>query len=120
MDMKYAIRQKIYYRGDMANNPGWFEIVETYDNDYFKGYDLKESESDHSESRILKRIHECGISEIDKGNGQTRFVTEKAYQTFKNLQMEDFRNNFLKYGEETEQQAPDNVIQVDFCSRKVV
>jgi len=85
---KYQIGEKIYNRGDMANHPGWFEIVDYKDDDFGKRYDLKEIEG---QQRSINAIPECMISEIDKGNGSTRFVTEKAYNDFRNKQLEQLQ-----------------------------
>lgn len=94
--MKYQVGQKIYYRGDMANRPGWFEISEAINNDYFQGYDLKEI-GENEEKRTLKRIFECSISEIDKGNSSTRFVTEEAYKKLREQQQEQIEKMLSKY-----------------------
>lgn len=89
--MKYSIGQKIYYRGDMANQPGWFEIA-SYDKKWGT-YDLKEIDGD----RQIKSFYECGISDVDKGHGGTRFVTEQAYKTFREQQMKTLEESFAKY-----------------------
>ena len=85
---KYQIGQKIYNRGDMANRPGWFEIVNYKEDGFGKRYDLKEI---GGEQRLINAIPECMISEIDKGNGSTRFVTEKAYDDYRNKQFEQLQ-----------------------------
>lgn len=80
---KYQIGEKIYNRGDVCNLPGWFEIV-----NYKNGnYDLEEINGD----RKINSLFECAISEVDKGNGSTRFVTEKAYNDFRNKQYEQLQ-----------------------------
>ena len=85
--MKYQLGQKIYYRGDMANHPGWFEISGIVNNKFCKGYDLKEIDGD----RVFRNVYERGImSELDKGNGSTRFVTETAYNTYREQQFKAF------------------------------
>jgi uncharacterized lipoprotein len=81
--MKYNVGQKIYYRGDVANRPGWFKITEAIHDKYFKGYELKEIDGER-----LLRVPEYMISEIDKGNGSTRFVTEVAYKAYKEQQLQ--------------------------------
>ena len=88
--MKYQLGQKIYYRGDMANHSGWFEISGMVNNQFCKGYDLEEIDGD----RIFRSVYECGISEVDKGNGSTRFVTEETYNRFKEQQMKAFIKSF--------------------------
>jgi hypothetical protein len=95
--MKYAIGQKIYYRGDMANQPGWFEIVRQ--DPKWGTYDLKEIDGD----RLFRAMYECGISDIDKGHGGTRFVTEKAYKAFREQQMKALEQSLAKYGKRAAQ-----------------
>lgn len=92
--MKYKIGQKIYYRGDMANQPGWFEISEVIENPYFRGYDLKEI---GGKGRTLKRIFESGISEVDKGHCGTRFVTEEAYKAYREQQIKAMREAAARF-----------------------
>lgn len=87
---KYKIGQKIYNRGDMANQPGWFEVV-NYENG---NYDLVEIDGD----RKINSLFECAISEIDKGNGSTRFVTEKAYNEYQDKQAEKLQAFLNRYG----------------------
>ncbi len=89
--MEYKIGQKIYYRGDMANQPGWFEIVAIVNNGYCKGYDLKEIDGE----RIFKSIYENMIYDIDKGNGLTRFVTEEAYKAYREQQLKALQERLL-------------------------
>lgn len=74
---KYQVGQLIYYRGDMANIAGWFRITKANPPSQYMGlsYDMKELDGD----RTMVQIKESMISEVDKRNGLTRFVTEKAY-----------------------------------------
>jgi uncharacterized lipoprotein len=41
-----------------------------------------------SDGERLLRVPEYMISEIDKGNGSTRFVTEVAYKAYKEQQLQ--------------------------------
>jgi hypothetical protein len=79
VDQKYPTGTKIYNRGDMANQPGWYVITGFISDEWGKFYTLTEIDGD----RISERITERTISDIDKGNGLTRFVTEEAYNTYR-------------------------------------
>lgn len=79
--MKYKVGQKIYNRGDMANQPGWFVITKV--NEGWKSYDLKEIDGE----REINHLYECGISEVDEGHCGTRFVTEEAYKARREQQI---------------------------------
>ena len=79
--MKYKVGQKIYNRGDMANQPGWFVITKV--NEGWKSYDLKEIDGE----REINHLYECGISEVDEGHCGTRFVTEQAYKAYMEQQL---------------------------------
>jgi len=89
--MKYGIGQKIYNRGDMANRPGWFEII-GYD-EKWGTYDLKEVNG----NRKISSLYECAISNVDKGHSGTRFVTEEAHKEFRAKQLEALKKSFEKY-----------------------
>jgi len=91
--LKFNIGQKIYYRGDMANNPGWFEITEIIEDDYFRGYVLKEIDG---EGRTFARVFDCMIHEIDKGHGGTRFVTEEAYRKHREEQLKKLQESIAR------------------------
>lgn len=99
---KYQIGQKIYNRGDMANRPGWFEITDYKEDRFGKRYDLKEI---GGEQRTINAIPECAISEIDKGNGSTRFVTEKAYNDLRNKQLEQLQEMMNKHHKKENRKA---------------
>ena len=79
---KYSVGQKFYNRGDMANVPGWF-IVESVEVSKF-GVHYRMQEID-GERNIF--IPEVCLSDVDKGNGSTRIVTEKAYTEYKEAQL---------------------------------
>jgi hypothetical protein len=106
---KYQIGQRIYYRGDMANREGWFEIVAVYD----RKYDLQEINGD----RLLRCIYECGISEVDKGNGSTRFVTEEAYKAYRNEQMKRLEESLNKIRQKPSADVikTDTILKNGFC-----
>lgn len=89
--MKYKIGQKIYYRGDMANQPGWFEI--TGIDEKWGTYDLKEIDGE----REINHLYECGISEVDEGHGGTRFVTEEAHKAYREHQIKAMREAAARF-----------------------
>ena len=80
---KYPVGAKIYYRGDMANAEGCFVITDFVAEEWGKRYCLSEVGG-----RRLISVAEVMISDVDKGNGLTRFVTEEAYNTYRNQQIE--------------------------------
>jgi hypothetical protein len=77
--MKYELGQKIYYTGDQANCDGWFLITEVRNNNYIKGYDMKEI---NGENRLMNRVLQVSIGDTYKGHMGTRFVTEAAYNEY--------------------------------------
>ena len=83
---KYAVGQKIYYTGDMANRPGWFEITEAkeIERSNLSMYTLKEINGD----REFKAVYEMGISDIYEGHCGIRFVTEEAYKAYREKQLQ--------------------------------
>jgi hypothetical protein len=105
---KYQTGQKIYYRGDMANCPGWFEI--TNYNSSNQAYTLKEIDVE----REIKMISEFMISEIDKGNGSTRFVTEKAFNEYQDKQVEKLQTFINRFGFK-EVEITDNKLKNSNC-----
>jgi len=94
--MKHQIGQKIYYRGDMANLPGWFQITEVIENDYFRGYVLKEIDG---EGRTFARVFESMIHDVDLGHCGTRFVTEEAYKKFREEQLKKLQERIARMKE---------------------
>ena len=86
-NMKFEKGQRIYNRGDMANPPGLFEITDIIADRFCIGYTLKELGG----GREIKRLPEHCISEVDAGNGSTRFVTEKAHKEWREKQLQMLR-----------------------------
>jgi len=64
------IGTEIYYRGDMANNPGFGVIT---------GHGKNTVDIRLEDGRIQRRIYVIMFSTIDTGDGLSRFVTKKAY-----------------------------------------
>lgn len=82
--MKFKAGQMIYYRGDVANNPGWFEIVSGDEGKFGVNYQMVEvMEAGAEESPRSFDIGERLIDEVDKGHCGTKFVTKEAYDTYR-------------------------------------
>lgn len=82
---KYEVGQKLYNRGDMANSPGWYVITKKVEPGKYNPmmYHIEEINGNRTNC-----IYEIGISDVDKGNGSTRIVTEKAYNELREKQIE--------------------------------
>jgi len=70
---------KIFYTGDMANAQGWFRIVR----DTPISVDLREIDG----TRTIRGIGKHQIGSVYQGHCGTRFVTEAAYNTYRDAQM---------------------------------
>jgi len=81
--VKYKVGQRIYYTGDIANQPGWFEVSAIVCNPYCKGYDLKELDGE----RTFRSVYEISISDRYEGHCGIRFVTEEAYKAYRERQI---------------------------------
>lgn len=83
---KYAVGQKIYYAGDMANRPGWFKITGFKEAGPYNPnmYALTEINGD----RVFGGVYEIGISDKYDGHCGTRFVTEEAYKAYREKQLQ--------------------------------
>lgn len=81
---KYAVGQKIYYAGDMANRPGWFTVTEAFEGTETSSQKYTLTEIDGT--RQFKNVWNLGIGEVYKGNCNPRFVTEEAYKTYREEQ----------------------------------
>ena len=81
---KYAVGQKIYYTGDMANHSGWFKITGFKEAGPYNPnmYALTEINGD----RVFGGVYEIGISDKYNGHCGTRFVTEEAYKAYREEQ----------------------------------
>lgn len=71
------VGSRIYYRGDMANNPGWFTVTGLRPATKYspEQVELMEVEGEFR-SKVVPAFM---VSHKDSGNGSTRFVTERAY-----------------------------------------
>lgn len=88
--MKFNLNEKIYYHGDMSNPSGWFAISERKESMFGKMYELTEINADEV-TRVLKVIPEHTIKNEYAGNGSTRFVTEEAYNEYKQQMSDRFK-----------------------------
>lgn len=83
--MKYAIGQKIYYTGDMANHSGRFEIIHSNCSQFGGNqYDMKEMGGD----RVFNGVWEIGIGDKYNGTCNPRFVTAESYGAWRKGQYE--------------------------------
>ena len=92
--LKFAVGQKIYYRGDMANAEGRFVITDAIDDKWGKRYTMQEI-GEREEPRTIRAINECMIDTKDTGNGMTRFCTQEAHEEWRQKQVEKM-NEFLQ------------------------
>jgi len=80
--MKYddlKVGQKVYNRGDMANIEHWGIITKMTPADRFSdSIEITPIDDD----RGPYSVSSCAISDIDKGNGLTRIVTEEARKAY--------------------------------------
>lgn len=85
---KFEVGQIIHNKGDMANNSGWFRIIEIIDYpNQAIWYNIKEIGG----TGRVNRIHQAVINTYDQGNGLTKIVTKEAYiQRFVDLYGENY------------------------------
>jgi hypothetical protein len=81
------IGTEIYYHGDMANQSGFFKVVNVdyvYPGQSIQGaeFELQELDGEFSEGRKFK-IFGSMIDAEYKGHGGTRFVTRAAYDAYR-------------------------------------
>jgi hypothetical protein len=76
--LKHAVGTKIYYRGDMANQPGFGEVAGHRLSKWGNGYNIK-----MDDGRVFN-IEEISLNDVDKGHGGTRFVTLAAHNAYRN------------------------------------
>ncbi len=74
---------KIYYTGDVCNQSGWFEITRYT----MTAVDLSEIDGD----RKILGIGRNQIGNVYHGHCGTRFVTEKAYNTYRSEAMKGYQ-----------------------------
>ena len=73
---------RIYYTGDMANQPGWFTTDDAL-TPAMNPVTLTEDESEWSEGRVIN-IFAGHIGHAYAGHCSPRFVTEAAYTEYQN------------------------------------
>lgn len=71
-------KTRIYYAGDMANDEGFGTIIKAYQDKWGSFYNIL-----MDDGREINSLHTIAFSEIYKGHGGTRFVTEDAYNAYK-------------------------------------
>ena len=72
-ETKYQIGQILYNCGDMANDSGWYRVINVTIDKFGIFYNVKEIGGDRKNT-----YPEYCISEIDRMNGSTRIVTKEA------------------------------------------
>jgi hypothetical protein len=77
MNDKLPIGSKVYYTGDMANSSGWFAVTANGSH-----YTLQELPG--GDDRKLLGIYPSQIGDVYQGHCSPRFVTETAFNTFRN------------------------------------
>ncbi len=88
-----ATATKIFYTGDMATARGWF--VATLN---AKGsYDLTEIDGD----RVILGIGRHQVGNVYQGHCGTRFVTEAAYNTYRDERMAEYAKVAAKWTPES-------------------
>jgi hypothetical protein len=70
---KYKIGQYLYNCGDMANDSGWYKIINITIDKFGTFYDVEEIGGNRKNT-----YNEAYISEVDRMNGSTRIVTMEA------------------------------------------
>jgi hypothetical protein len=96
--LNYQIGQVLYYTGDVANQPGWFEIVSLNPSSKYspESYNLMEIEGVTNHGRTFEEIWDTNIIDDMKKKVGHQFVTREAYEAFwsEQYQMElVFRSN---------------------------
>lgn len=82
------IGAKIYYTGDMANPSGWFAVSKIQD----ETVDLQElPDGFPDEPRTIRRIFIAHIGREYTGHCGTRFVTESAYNNYREACINSFK-----------------------------
>jgi hypothetical protein len=84
-----SVGTRIYYGGDMANPDGFGTITERKEPTKYGGSQVHIAMDD---GRTMW-IAEMSFSPEYKGHGGTRFVTEEAYNTFREARIAEFRRN---------------------------
>jgi len=80
---RFKIGEKFFNRGYQANHEGWYTLTKITTDRWGTQYTMEEIDGDR---KFI--ISPCGVSDVDKGNGSTRIVTEKAYHELRNKQIE--------------------------------
>ena len=89
----HAEGTRIYNRGDMANHPHWGTITRSYTDRWGSHVTITIDEDDDTIDEVSYTVPAMMISDIDKGNGLTRIVTEEAYNTWRTAQIEKLTLN---------------------------
>lgn len=89
------VGHRIYYTGDMANNPSFGKISAVYGNEFGKFYDIEyENERFEGDTKISKRVPHIAFN---KSIGQ-RFKTIEQYKEERQLQMDRLKASMAKHG----------------------
>jgi hypothetical protein len=75
---KLSIGQRVFNRGDMANIEHFGTITKIIPPGRFSDQ-IEITPDEESDRDKPYFISSCMISDVDKGNGSTRFVTKEAY-----------------------------------------
>ena len=82
----------IYNRGDMANPSHWVRVDKVWSDNWGTHVNVTPMKKGNGcpSDRDPYQIEAVMIHDVDKGNGLTRFVTEEAYNTFRERSMIDY------------------------------
>jgi hypothetical protein len=83
--MKLSIGDRVYYTGDMANQPAWLTVTSERSPDC---YDMKEGGPNGG---TFAGIHARAIGTEYHGHCNPRFVTEAAYIAFYDARMAELK-----------------------------
>ncbi len=89
--VQLKVGDRIYYSGDMANSDGFGTVTRTHSNATW-GDSVDVAFDDGRESRGL---HIVQFSPTYSGNGSTRFVTEAAYQDWRQARIAEMQQAML-------------------------
>ncbi len=76
--------KRIYYNGDMANNPGFGTITEIIRDKWGEFVYIK-----MDDGRNINRLPIAAFSEEFKDHGGTRFVTLEAYEKYRSKMLKN-------------------------------
>ena len=91
--------QRIYYTGDMANQPGWFTTEECFGGLFYGPFTITEEPGELSENREF-HLMPANVGSVYAGHCNPRFVTAEAYNAYRKAQFSEYERSAALYRRE--------------------